>query len=413
MLPRLRSGTSRPRKPPRPKATPTCCSTPELRAAAATLRSELASLLASPGGERGAADPERRLTALAAEASEARDRGGSVAARRDLAEIEMRARLALVRLAVERGEPIQTSIRSTQLRSAASRLADADEPALARVGALFFAAAALGELRRDPAPTAEQAELAAERLGRLLHKTRPPEAEARSPEDRSVEANGLEAAAEAPPDTPVAQSATVALALLQGRSGQTRADSGIVRRAAAVVPRVAMPSDARAALARYAYRADLLDEPLNLASVLPGLAPPSAKGAGSQQADAAEGSRAGGDAAGPVTLVHYFQEGRSPSLRPLFALRELRQSWNEDELRIVSVSLGPVTRWPAEARWPARVSRAGSLGVDALAVEVVPTFAVFARDGGLRAVGESDAVLAIVRRLLARAAGQPVPAEAE
>ncbi|MFW6336514.1 MAG: TlpA family protein disulfide reductase, partial [Phycisphaeraceae bacterium] len=180
------------------------------------------------------------------------------------------------------------------------------------------------------------------------------------------------------------------------------------------------PASVRPALARYRSRADLLDPPIRLRDVIPPADTGDAGRDATSDGDRDGVSESASDttnppaaasesaattappplATGPVTIVHYFQNGRPASLAPLFALRNLRRAYDPERLDIVSVSLGPVLNWPEEADWPVLVSHGGSLGVEKLRVEVVPTFAVFDREGRLAIVGESSVVLEQVRAML-------------
>lgn len=427
----------------------------ELRA----LRLELDALVRYDDTPGHLEDAESRLIDLSGDALDAReavegvDGVEGVQAKRTFAEIELRARHTLVRLAAERGQPIQTSIRSTQLRAAASRLAEADADALARLGHFYLTAAALGELQRDPSAAGSRIEVAEDRLRRLSRFDSEPAPGPEDPRnaDETGDADDADKADEADPtdgDAPrvdtanddASRAARIALAVLRGNVGQRPADNALVREAA----RLQSPPAARPALARYRSRADRLDPPIRLAAVLPPAGPdadaeanPDADAAPSDtaadpetkadpetaiapdaapDADAARDAKPDSDApteastdaapprraAGPITIVHYFQNGRPASLTPLFALRNLRRAYEPRDLEIVSVSLGPVVRWPEEANWPVRVSHGGSLGVAKLRVEVVPTFAVFGREGRLTMIGESPVVLEHAEAILER-----------
>lgn len=433
----------------------------ELRA----LRLELDALVRYDDTPRDVEDAESRLIDLSGNALDAREAVEAVEgvegveAKRAYAEIELRARHALVRLAAERGQPIQTSIRSTQLRAAASRLAEAEADALARLGNFYLTAAALGELQRDPSAAGSRVEVAEDRLRRLSRFDSDPLAPVPEDQRNADSANDTDAADEADPtdgdephadtaDDDATRAARVALAVLRGNVGQRPADNALVREAA----RLEAPPAARPALARYRSRADVLDPPIRLREVLPDADPdadaeakpdadadaeadppdtaadpetkahtetaiaPDAAPDGDPAADATRDAKPDSDAptdastdaapprraAGPITIMHYFQNGRPASLTPLFALRNLRRAYEPRDLEIVSVSLGPVVRWPEEANWPVRVSHGGSLGVAKLRVEVVPTFAVFDREGRLTMIGESPAVLEQAQAMLER-----------
>lgn len=418
------------------------------------LRRELLALVRYDDAPREVEDVGSRLIDLSSDALDAREAAESVETRRAFAEIELRARHALVLLAAEAGQPIQTSIRSTQLRAAASRLAGSSAAPLSRLGRFYMTAAALGELQRDPSDAAARVEVAEDRLRRLSRADDNREGdrgEADGPGEAAAMDGGQSVDAE-PSDAdvtaPEGRAARVALAVLRGNVGQRVADNKLVER----TERLDAPASVRPALARYRTRADMLDPPIRLREVIPPAVaeparsrqardepraedretpePPGTLGSpadtgdaepdadrnatrGSVRESASETTQPPADASasaattappplatGPVTIVHYFQNGRPASLAPLFALRNLRQTHDPERLNIVSVSLGPVLNWPEEADWPVLVSHGGSLGVEKLRVEVVPTFAVFDREGRLTIVSESAVVLEQVRAML-------------
>ena len=339
---------------------------------AAALEARLAGLIdphnrprAEPGGEA----ITDQLDAIATEAqrlrAEVEPGGETVETRRRLATLELRARHALVAVASAEGGAFRASLRSSQLRAAASRLADASDPGLAGLGHYFLAAAELGELTRDPGDDEIKRRVASVRLTRL----------------REPDAVGL-GEGQAMAFTPaIERAAVVASALLAGRSGQSAEDSGLIRRAAAMVegrPELA------AALERFARRAALLDAETGMVALLGDAAPVNAEGRPAA-----------------LTVVHYFQAGVPGSLSPLFELRRLYRDFDAQALEIVSVSVGLPGDWPEEASWPLHVARgAGGLGLNALAVEATPTFAVFDAEGRLILTAEHETVLAEARRRL-------------
>lgn len=393
------------------------------------LRLELHALVRHDDTPREVADAEARLIDLSGDALDAREAAQTAEAKRAFAEIELRARHALVLLAAEAGEPIQTSIRSTQLRAAATRLAESQAAAIARLGTFYVTVAALGELQRDPSAATARLEVAEDRL-RRLSRLHGPETEPQAQptgETGETDANGEATAAEAPA-APIA-AARVALAVFIGNVGQTRADRAVVRQAA----QLEAPVAADKALARYRQRTALFDPPIRLREVIPPADPTTANDQrdtetendidtdnatdndNDNDADTPPETDADADrladtdpdvprdapAVGPITIVHYFQQGRPASLTPLFTLRNLQRTHDADDLEILSISLGPFTKWPEEADWPVRVSHGKSLGVAKLRVEVAPTFAVFDREGRLAVIGESTAVLDRAAEMLA------------
>jgi hypothetical protein len=404
------------------------------------LRRELYALVRFDDAPRDVDEAGSRLIDLSGDALDAREAADDVETQRAFAEIELRARHALVLLAAESGQPIQTSIRSTQLRAAASRLADSESPTLSRLGRFYMTAAALGELQRDPSDAATRVEVAEDRLRRLRRADGGPDVD-REETDEAAAMDAGQSGADA--QAPEARAAQVALAVLRGNVGQRSEDNTLVEQTA----RLDAPASVQPALDRYRSRADLLAPAIRLREVIPPADPQATQGSqatgppdASQASDSSQASdpsdptetpaeqARGTDTesanptsrspdpasdttsttapppliTGPVTVVHYFQNARPASLTLLFALRNLRRAYDRELLDIVSVSLGPVVKWPKEADWPVLVSRGGSLGVDKLRVEVVPTFAVFDREGRLAIIGESSVVLQQVRAMLER-----------
>ena len=347
------------------------------------LEARLAALVTPRNRPRPAAEVEA-LEAVAEAARAGWAASGEAPARRRLALVELRARQALVGLADAAGRTIQTAIRSTQLRAAAGRVSGSGDAELARLGGFFAAVAALGELQRDPGRPAAHAASAAETLARLRGATAPP-----APGNAPGNAPG-----DAPGNAAVRDAATLALGLLHGRALQRPRHAPVLAAAAALArQRSDPPGGITARLDRYRRRADLLAEPMRLSELFGDTLP----------------DRRAGSPRPAATLVHYFQPGAAASLAPIYRLRGLRERHGEPALAIVSVGVGErgasASAWPEEAAWPVLAAAAGGLGVAALDVAVVPTFALFDGGGRLVAVGESDAVIDAAGALLADGPG--------
>jgi len=284
------------------------------------------------------------------------------------AQVEMIARQALVEQAAQEHDSIHTGLRAAQLRASASSLEQQPITHAQEVADYFGLVVRLGEIQRDPASLSERQAQAMDKLNAFI-----------SDHHR--------------PDSPLVDAARLSLAVLRGQSGQSLADSELIRAAADVVVEQDPAFDA---LQRYAHRSYQIERSLRLDQVM------------GEQEDI---SRIETDE--KFVVLHYIQTSAPESMELMFDLRRLLDQLGEDRLKVISIGLGPITPDSHQAGWIVLSSDGQTYGAEHLQVEVVPTLAIFNDDGILIAVGESRSVLSRLKTLAAELPEAKVESETE